>query len=217
MTLSLDLVNKCSLSSSCVPSARITHNPGTQVTHNQAGRKAEMWTRTHCERPNEGKGLGLFKAPRRRGWHYSFLGRAGRLHKEKQKAWGMLAHLRGQAGSFRDSEKWHHTQFPVPGLAARSGGTGSSWQMYWAHSLASDFFQGSLPRIESRLENLKKYIYISKNARSKTLGFFISALWFSFTCGLSCKNMQITMALWKVITLRLETIMITRMKCTSLT
>lgn len=42
MTLSLDLVNKCSLSSSCVPSARITHNPGTEVDHNQAGRKAEM-------------------------------------------------------------------------------------------------------------------------------------------------------------------------------
>lgn len=58
MTLSLDLVNKYSLSSSCVPSARITHNPGTQVHHNQAGRKAEMWTLTHYQRPKEGKGKG---------------------------------------------------------------------------------------------------------------------------------------------------------------
>lgn len=39
MTLSLDLVNKCSLSTSCVPSARITHNPGTQVDHSEAGRQ----------------------------------------------------------------------------------------------------------------------------------------------------------------------------------
>lgn len=39
MTLSLDLVNKCSLSSSCVPSARITHNPGTQGDQNEAGRQ----------------------------------------------------------------------------------------------------------------------------------------------------------------------------------
>lgn len=45
MTLSLDLVNKCSLRSSCVPSARITHNPGTGVDHREAGvQKCELYT-----------------------------------------------------------------------------------------------------------------------------------------------------------------------------
>lgn len=29
--MSLDLVNKCALNASCLPSARITHNPGTWV------------------------------------------------------------------------------------------------------------------------------------------------------------------------------------------
>lgn len=67
MTLSLDLVNKYSLSSSCVPSAGITHNPGTRVHHNQAGRKAEMWTLTHYQRPKEGKGKGLFMGTQEEG------------------------------------------------------------------------------------------------------------------------------------------------------
>lgn len=55
MTLRLDLDNKCALKASCVPSARITHNPGTGVItmrqgfinvnqcSNQGGRKCYLW------------------------------------------------------------------------------------------------------------------------------------------------------------------------------
>lgn len=86
MTLSPDLVNKCSLSSSCVPSARITHNPGTQVDHNEARRqKCELLTQSEkCS--NEGGRRCYLRALRGvvglRGWHYFFLGRQEGFTKE---------------------------------------------------------------------------------------------------------------------------------------
>lgn len=83
MTLSLDLVNKCSLSSSCVPSTRITHNPGTHVDHNEAGRqKCELHHSVKSALTREGESA-ICGQCGVEGWHYLFLGgqgRAGRLY-----------------------------------------------------------------------------------------------------------------------------------------
>lgn len=91
MTLSPDLVNKCSLSSSCVPSARITHNPGTQVDHNEARRqKCELLTQSEkCS--NEGGRRCYLRALRgevgAEGVALLFPGQAGRLHKGSSLKW----------------------------------------------------------------------------------------------------------------------------------
>lgn len=134
MTLSLHLVNKCSLSSSCVPSATITHNLGTKVDHNKAGRqKCEL--DTEWKVLQQGKENRLFMGPGAGRWgvgRMAFLSCwAGQksFTKEAQRsgrAWRAKTHLRGHEDSSGELARLHHTHCAVASSALQTFGRGRS-------------------------------------------------------------------------------------------
>lgn len=64
-----------------MPSTRITHNPGTHVDHNEAGRqKCELHHSVKSALTREGESA-ICGQCGVEGWHYLFLGRAGQGRK----------------------------------------------------------------------------------------------------------------------------------------